>query len=145
MTPPSDREQIYDVAVRYATALDGRDWDLLRTCFVPDVVGVYEGQIGEVHGYDAIEVTCRDALGPLDATQHVVTNFVIDVRGDEADASCYLVAQHVRHTAEGGALFTLAGRYTDVLRRTDGGWKIARRRLQTTWTSGNPAVLAHVL
>ena len=38
-----DREAIVAVCVRYATALDSRDWPLLRTCFQPDVVGEYEG------------------------------------------------------------------------------------------------------
>jgi hypothetical protein len=138
----SDREQIFDLAVRYATALDSRDWALLRTCFVPDVVGDYEG-IGEVHGYDALEAMCRTALDPLDASQHIVTNFAVDIRGDEADFSCYLHAQHVNNAAEGGNLFVVAAKYTDLQRKTDEGWQIARRQLAMMWTSGNPAVLAH--
>ena len=28
-----DRAEIIDVCVRYATALDSRQWDLLATCF----------------------------------------------------------------------------------------------------------------
>ena len=49
------------------------------------------------------------------------------------------------NSAEGGPLFTLAGRDTDLFRRTDEGWKIAERELETMWVDGNPAVLAHVL
>jgi 3-phenylpropionate/cinnamic acid dioxygenase small subunit len=146
VTPEStltDREQIFDLAVRYATALDSRDWSLLRTCFLPDVVGIYEG-LGEVHGYEAIEDLCRRALEPLDRSQHILSNFVVDVHGDEADFSCYLHAQHVLHAADGGGLFVIAGQYTDLHRRTDDGWKIARRRLATWWVDGNPAVIAHI-
>jgi ketosteroid isomerase-like protein len=141
----SDREDIFDVAVRYATALDSRRWDLLRTCFVPDVLGRYGGNLGEVRGYEALEEVCKRTLEPLDGSQHIVSNFAVDVRGDEASFSCYLQAQHIKNDAEGGPLFTLAGRYDDVLRRTEDGWKIAERELTTMWVSGNPAVLAHVL
>ena len=146
LSPPSrmtDREEIFDLAVRYATALDSRDWPLLRSCFLPDVVGVYEG-LGEVHGYEGIEDLCRRALEPLDVSQHILSNFVVQLHGDEADFSCYLHAQHVKQDAKGGPLFVVAGQYTDVHRRTDEGWKIARRRLATWWTSGNPAVIAHM-
>jgi ketosteroid isomerase-like protein len=141
----NDRDEIFDVAVRYATALDTCDWDLLRTCFVPDVIGRYGGDLGEVHGYEALEEICKRTLEPLDGSQHIVSNFAVQLRGDEADFSCYLQSQHIMNAAEGGPLFTLAGRYTDLFRRTDDGWKIAERELATMWVSGNPAVLAHVL
>jgi 3-phenylpropionate/cinnamic acid dioxygenase small subunit len=139
----TDREEIFDLAVRYATALDSRDWQLPRTCFLPDVVVLYEG-VGEVEGYEGVEDICRRALEPLDASQHILSNFVIDLRGDEADFSCYLHAQHVKQAVEGEPLFVVAGQYTDLHRRTDEGWKIARRRLATWWTSGNPGVIAHM-
>jgi SnoaL-like domain len=140
----SDREEIFDLAVRYATALDNRDYALLRTCFLPDVEGDYDG-VGEVSGYQAIEDMCRRALDPLDASQHIMTNFAVDIHGDQADFSCYLHAQHVLNSAEGGPLFVVAGKYIDVQRKMPEGWRIARRELKVLWTSGNPAVLAHVL
>ena len=50
-------ERVRDVVatqVRYATALDARDWALLRTCFTPDAVGEYEGK-PPCQGYEAID------------------------------------------------------------------------------------------
>ena len=135
-----DREAIVAICVRYATALDSRDWPLLRTCFQPDVVGEYEG-IGTLDGVDAIESVCRGALEPLDASQHLLGNHVVEVTGDDAVHSCQLHAQHVRAGAEGGDLYVVAGSYTDRLRRTPDGWRITHRRLAVTWTDGNPAVL----
>src|SRR5919205_11961 len=108
----SDRDEIFDLAVRYATALDNRDWELLRTCFLPDAVGIYEG-IGEVSSYEEIEQICRRALEPLDASQHILSNFVVDIQGDEADFTCYLQAQHVKNDAPGGPNFIIAGTYRD--------------------------------
>ena len=136
-----DESGIREVCTRYATALDSRDWDLLRTCFTKDAVTVYDG-IGECSGYDAIEELCRQALAPLTRTQHLLGNFSSDVKGDSATAQCYLQAQHVREGTEGGETYIIAGRYTDRLTRSpDGDWQIHWRRLETWWTGGNPAVV----
>ena len=137
-----DADDIVGVAVRYASALDSRDWERLRTCFVPDAVAVYEG-IGRLEGVAAIERACQASLGPLDASQHFVSNFESDVQGDRAAASCYLQAQHVRRGTPGGDLFTVAGIYVDTLARTSEGWRIVTRELRRLWTAGNPDVLGH--
>jgi ketosteroid isomerase-like protein len=135
-----DERDITRLCHRYATALDTGDWPLLRTCFLPDAVAVYEG-IGEQPGYDAIEALCRSYLAPLTQTQHLIGNVEVVVDGDTATAHCYLQAQHVRTGAEGGDLFVIAGRYSDELVRTPDGWRIARRALASWWTAGNPAVV----
>jgi 3-phenylpropionate/cinnamic acid dioxygenase small subunit len=135
-----DERAIHNLCVRYATALDNRDWNLLRSCFTTDAVTVYDG-IGECSGYEAIEGLCRRALGPLTRTQHLVGNISAEVDGDTATAQCYLQAQHVRDETDGGAHFIIAGRYSDRLVRADDGWRIAWRRLETWWTEGNPAVV----
>jgi len=51
--------------VRYATALDTRDWGLLSTCFAEDAVAEY-GEREPCQGYPAIEEVCRVTLTPLD-------------------------------------------------------------------------------
>jgi 3-phenylpropionate/cinnamic acid dioxygenase small subunit len=135
-----DRQAVVDVCVRYATALDRRDWALLRTCFTPEAQGDY-GTGRLVQGYEAIEQMCHSALEPLAVSQHLLGNFTVEVAGDEASASCYLQAQHVRPGTMGGDNYIVAGTYTDRLVRTPDGWRIARRRLEVTWTDGNPDVL----
>jgi 3-phenylpropionate/cinnamic acid dioxygenase small subunit len=138
--PLQDRLDVVDVLYRYASALDRRDWSLLRTCFVDDVVGRYSAR-GEVRGYGALEAMCRRALEPLDASQHLIGNPVVSVDGDVATASCYLQAQHVRLGEPGGETYTIGGSYHDELRRTPSGWRITTRRLEYTWATGNPLVL----
>lgn len=135
-----DRQEIIDVAVRYTWALDTRDWAMLRTCFVPDAVALY-GRPGRREGIESIEAACRAALGPLDASQHIVSNFDVRIDGDHATHRCYVQAQHVRAAADGGANFIIAGSYSDDLVRTEDGWRITRRELKQLWTDGNPAVL----
>jgi ketosteroid isomerase-like protein len=137
------KQDIAEVLHRYGYALDGRDWPLLRTCFTDDVVGRYGGD--PLLGYEAVERLCRSTLEPLSVSQHLIANVTVTVAGDEADASCYLHAQHVRPGTEGGDQFIYAGRYLDHLVRTADGWRIADRRLQPMWTSGNPAVIGRPL
>lgn len=136
-----DEREITKLCHRYATALDNKDWALLRSCFLSSAVAVYEG-IGECSGYDAIEALCRSALGPLTRTQHLIGNVYVVVDGREATCQCYLQAQHVKEGTADGDLFVLAGRYSDALVRTEDGWRIAHRTLTTWWTNGNPAVVA---
>ena len=135
-----DRQAVVDLAVRYATALDTKDWTLLATCFVPDAVAIYSTR-GRVEGYPGIEEVCRGALGPLTASQHLLGNHVVELDGDEGRASCYFQAQHVLSGTEGGDTYIVAGTYRDRVVRTPEGWKIAERQLTVLWTQGNERVL----
>lgn len=136
-----DERAIITVCVRYATAIDDRDWDRLRSCFLPDAVGIYHAD-RPLQGYPAIEEAIRTAVAPLTRTQHLVSNFLVDLQGDEASSRCSLHAQHVRAGAPGGDQFVIAGCYADRFARTDDGWRIRERRLDRWWTDGNPAVTA---
>ena len=136
----TDREEIFDLAVRYCTAIDTRDWELLGRCFDLDAVVVYPG-FEPLVGVPALTEFLAGILGPLDVTQHIATNFAIEIDGDRAKLTSYLHAQHVRAAAAGGALYIVAGTYRDELDRGPAGWRITRRELTTTWTDGNPAVL----
>jgi 3-phenylpropionate/cinnamic acid dioxygenase small subunit len=136
-----DERAIVAVCVRYATAIDDRDWDRLRSCFLLDAVGIYHPDRPLI-GYQAIGDAIRTAVTPLTRTQHLVTNFAVDLQGDEASSSCYLHAQHVREGLPGGEKFVIAGRYVDRFARTPDGWRIRERRLDRWWTAGNPAVTA---
>jgi hypothetical protein len=131
----ADRTAIIDVLVRYSTALDGRDWPMLADCFTADAVAEYPN--GRFDGYAAIEANCRRAVVPLDATQHLISNHVIEIAGDGASATCYLIAQHVRADAPGGPFLLLGAAYDDELTRTVAGWRFVSRRLRTLWVDGN--------
>ena len=135
-----DRAEIGDLLARYSTALDSRDWDLLDTVFLPDAVCDY-GALGQPHGVEEIAALIRGTIGDLDATQHLVGNVVVDVRGDEGTADCYLISQHIRRDTPGGDHYFLGGRYHDTVVRTPAGWRIAHRTLHRLWTEGNRDVV----
>lgn len=134
-----DKQAICELAVRYSTALDTRDWALLETCFVPDAVFEADG-FDRLEGFAQIRHTVDAALAGLDHSQHFVTNFDVRVDGDVGTLVCYLQAQHVRTAVEGDPNFLVAGTYRDDVVRTTDGWRFARRTLAVIWTAGNPAV-----
>lgn len=135
-TTLSDKQEITEVCYRYAHAVDSRDWEALAACFTPDADAHYEG-LPDCVGYPAIEATCRNALEPLSASQHLIANVVATPNGDTADSVCYFQAQHVRDEAQ----LIIAGRYRDRLVRTADGWKIAERNLDVMWRQGTPGLL----
>ena len=135
---PEDRQAVADVTIAYCWALDTRDWTALEQVFLVDATA----RLGpECVGLDAIKERVSTALTPLDHSQHCVSNHQVHVDGDVATSRCYLVAQHTMLDAEGGANFTVAGRYEDSMERTSDGWRIRRRELTMTWTEGNPKVM----
>jgi uncharacterized protein (TIGR02246 family) len=136
-SPLSDRIDIVDTVVAYATAIDTRDWALFASLFTPDAVWEYQAGHDTRRGLDDILARVRPSIERLDATQHFVTNHVVTVTADTATHTCYYLAQHLRD----GERFLAAGRYADKLRRCDGGWRIAARVLISTWTDGNPTVV----
>jgi 3-phenylpropionate/cinnamic acid dioxygenase small subunit len=138
----TDRLEINDLLIRYAVSLDSRDWAQLATCFTEDAVAEYGELAGRNDGRDEIVATCRHALEGLDASQHIVGNFVIATDGDAGTASCYLHAQHYLVSANGTNTFVVGGTYHDRLIRSPEGWRIAHRRLEVTWTDGNAGIFA---
>jgi SnoaL-like domain len=140
LTDLQDKQEITEACYRYGIVLDNRDWSSLSTVFTPDAEAYYL-DFPPCIGYQAIEDTCRTALGALDGSQHLIGNVTVTLHGDEAESICYLQAQHVKAGIEGGDLFAIGGRYLDRFVRTDDGWRIKRRSLEAMWTGGNPAVV----
>lgn len=145
MPPMSVHDEVVELYSRYGWACDTRDWDLLRSCFASDVTVQYVGFSEAYEGYDALEHYLRHALEPLDGTQHMFSNFVVQVNDDIGTFRCHMRAQHILHGAENGQLFEVAGTYHCKIRLVDGAWKITELNYQPTWWQGNPAVLAHIM
>jgi ketosteroid isomerase-like protein len=134
----ADRLAIIDVTIAYTWALDTHDWDALDDVFTPDATA---SLLVELEDREAIKERIRRALTPLDDSQHMVSNHDVRVDGDTATSRCYLHAQHVRHAAEGGPNYIVAGRYEDRFTRAPDGWRIAHRTLTVMWTDGNRKVI----
>nr|MDP9166905.1 nuclear transport factor 2 family protein [Actinomycetota bacterium] len=85
MTEREDRQDISDVLLRYSTGIDRRDWPLFRTAFTQDCELDY-GEIGTWHGVDAVTDFMEASHAMAGHTMHRLTNQVIDVDGDTAQA-----------------------------------------------------------
>lgn len=123
-----DRNEITDVLIRYATAIDHKDWDLLSAVFVDGADCDYTPLGGERAAFPAICRWLTEALSGF-ATQHMLTNYVIEVEGDLATARTYLQATHTPTDETGARSLTFKGTYVDGLIRTSAGWRIQHRTL----------------
>jgi len=135
-----DRADIQDVVHRYPTGIDTRDWKLFRSIFADQLVmdfSSYSG--GPVQHLSGDEWVAQcEALHPgFDATQHVLSNFVIDLAGDRATVTVYMKAEHFIANTEGENYHTLGGYYVHQLERGADGWKIHATTLNVTWSRGN--------
>jgi hypothetical protein len=107
-----DHLAISDVQLRYATGADTRDWALYRSCFTDeietDLTSVFGGQPRRGSADKFVEAARRFLTG-LEATQHMITNHVIAVRGDEATCVAYVQARHHLPNDTGDADQTMYG------------------------------------
>ena len=133
MSGADDRQLITEVLVRYATGIDTKNWSLLRTCFTPEVDADY-GAIGRWTDAGAITEHMAAVHEKYRATNHCLSNFVVDVSGDRASAVSYVQAV-LALEGEAQAGLEAVGRYEDTLVRTADGWRIAKRTFLLTRTS----------
>ena len=119
------RQDVADLLVRYATGIDRRDWELLRSCFTDDCVADY-GHVGTWSSGDEITEWMRRTHEPLGHSLHRITNPSVTSDGEIVTARSYVDAIVLGPDNVRGA--QAAGWYDDVLVQTDDGWKIARRR-----------------
>lgn len=131
----SDRDvqqDVTNVLVRYATAIDRKDWALFRTCFSDDCHCDY-GDIGVWDGVDAItDYMSRTHPEPA-RTLHRITNVTVSREGDGAVARTYVDVIFLVGETGGGA--HAAGFYDDEFVHSAGGWRIARRRYTMVYVS----------
>ena len=121
-----DRLAINDLFVRYATALDNGDVDTIVGCFTEDgslespAVGVYSGRAG------IREFSNRFAAFRARGSQlrHVLSNLAVNVNGDQAHATAYLVNIITRN---GKSEMMPPGRYDCRLERVEGEWLFKHR------------------
>jgi hypothetical protein len=135
----ADKQAIRDLQNFYSVSLDAGQYDNLDEVFVVDVIADY-GPAGYNEGVAAVKETCRIALEPLTAVQHINGNHIAQIDGHTAIASCYFHVHQFREGTEGGDHFEMGGRYDDELERLQEGWRIKRRKLTIIWSDGNSDV-----
>jgi 3-phenylpropionate/cinnamic acid dioxygenase small subunit len=74
-----DRREIDDLLIRYATAVDTKDWDLWETCFTEDAFVDYESAGGIKGKRPEVRSWLEKTLVMFPMTQHVVSNRVVEI------------------------------------------------------------------
>lgn len=129
-TTLADRFAITDVLTRYSTSIDAFDYDGIRSTLADDVEAQY-ANLPPVTGGDALVAWIKEATATAVWQFHMLDLQRIDVDGDVARTVSYLTSHQL---FEGDpAAKVLVARYHDELRRTGGGWVIAKRTMELLW------------
>lgn len=139
-----DYNEIIRRRYEYGLGIDTRDFALLRSIFTDEITMDFEdysGQPAAKMSADDWVAGCRVLFTGLDSTQHVMTNPIVDVTGDEATCQMYMKAEHFLNNDEGSKDFALGGYYTDQLVRLDGRWLIKAVTLKLFWNRGNRHIM----
>ncbi|HKN00146.1 MAG TPA: nuclear transport factor 2 family protein [Candidatus Binataceae bacterium] len=122
-----DRLDIHDLYARYASAIDNAEYDDWLACFTED--GVFESsRFGKHSGQEGLRKFTRiyrDSLGGAQVL-HVITNVHFKIEAEAGMGSCYLVYYHCK---DGRVQQAAAGRYKDTLRKVNGQWHFASRKV----------------
>lgn len=123
MTVENDVVAIEQLVARYNRAADIGDGEAFASTFTTDGEMVTPDQT--TRGSDALADLGTTVPMTTPGIRHWVNNHVVDVAGDAADATVYVM---VLITAPGVAPSVVAsGRYRDWLVRDVDGWRFRRR------------------
>jgi hypothetical protein len=127
-----DRLDIQDTLTRYASSIDAREFDKLRTVFADDATALYDKDSGPLYGGDAIVAWVKGAVDDLDWQHHMISVQGVELDGDEASALIYLVSHQ---TVAGAPNQTrmMTSKYRNKVRRVAGRWVISTLELEVGW------------
>ena len=130
--PRSDRSEVERLVYIMVQAMDRREPDRFDLCFDADVVVTYN--FGTWRGRELHKQVYNATLPRLfSATHHMISNPVVDVSGDAAEAEYYVQAAHV--IEQGQKVVQIGLIYRQQVRRQPLGWRIVKHEAQSVWTS----------
>jgi uncharacterized protein len=144
----SEKELVVNTINGMFMAADKRDWPACQNYFVEKpfidysslstIPGAFVPAVDLVNGWKKLFVQFK-------FTQHLITNFDVQVNGDEATALFYGHALHHLPHAKGGDMWEVYGTYDVSFLKTSGSWKISSFKFNLKYQKGNknlPALAA---
>lgn len=142
---PADRDLIIDTTTRMAWYVDRRRWDDIPALFADEVLLDYTSLAGgePAHATPSdIAASWQASLGALDATQHLISNHLVEItNGTHAAVTAQFIATHVLANPHGAPTWVLGGHYRWTLTRIDDEWKIDSMTMTATWATGNQQIM----
>lgn len=133
----SDRLEIVDVITRYTRAVDTRSWDDLDDVFVEDGVLDYTSVGGPAAPLAEAKSWVAQGLAGFARIQHVIGQVSIELDGDRARATAYMLNPMVSIAPDGTeTLWEVGGYYHHDLVRTPQGWRSQRMVDELVWSRG---------
>ena len=114
--------EINHLTNRYNQAADSGNGEAFAETFTEDGILEMPGS-DPIAGRDALTVSGNTFPQLIEGVRHWTNNQVVEINGDSATASCYLLLM----SAGSPPNMMTTGRYSDELIKTDRGWKFTKR------------------
>ncbi|MFT5484770.1 MAG: hypothetical protein ACI9GW_003438 [Halieaceae bacterium] len=137
----SDLQDIQDLILDYANAIDQKQLDELDKLFTEDAWIDYSALGGTKGLYPEVKEFLAATLPLFPKFQHFNSNIRIHLNGDEANARIYCFnPMYVPEKLGGSNEVMLLGLwYLDKYQRINGQWKISERVEEASWNYNVPA------
>ncbi len=141
MDTMTEKNRVIETVNRLFIGTDNRDWARVKTLFASrvlfDMTSLAGGKPANITPQEIVDGWDR-GLKALKAIHHQAGNFLVEVRGSEANAFCYGVAWHYLPNKTSRNTRTFVGSYDVHLVQQDGEWKIDRFKFNLKFIDGNP-------
>lgn len=136
-----DRIAIAEAVAGIGLYADLRQWNRVKSYFAARVTTDYTSLFGgevATSDRDALVAQWQGLLPGFDATQHVITNIVVEGTDNDAIAHSHVRATHWIDTR----FWTVGASYLHRLVRTPEGWRVSAISIRRLYEEGDRAVLA---
>jgi hypothetical protein len=129
------KQQITELLYRRARAGDRRDVELALSCYHPGATENHEGFDGTAAEFiREVSMISPNSTAPVTGLWHLLSNIMIDLRGDVAEVESYHIAVVIREVDGVETQSRIGGRYLDRMERQEGTWGIVHRDVVFDWS-----------
>jgi hypothetical protein len=124
--------------VRFARAMDDRDWDTIREIVMEDATS--DVGTGPLEGAEQLIEVMEMFLSACGATQHLIGSVLVDVDGVTATSRAYVRDVHLGSGEASDLTFSTIGDYHDTWERVGDDWRMRSRTKHNRGQIGTLAV-----
>ena len=132
--------EVSQTLLRYASAVDHGEWDVIEGLFTEDAEG-YFGTHDPLIGRSAIIEWMRSSTAGVAWQHHLLSVYHVEPDGPDAVSTLTYHTSHQVLETHPDEVKLLVGRYYDRLRCQDGKWLISRKELRVGWRETRPREL----